>query len=75
MGTAIASTRNAHYTSPQIVSAMWQQAPDRLGFTGGRVIEPSVGVGNFFGLMPHGIRKASALQGVELDRITSRIGI
>ncbi|HHU0376614.1 hypothetical protein [Klebsiella quasipneumoniae] len=54
---------------------MWQQALDRLCFTGGRVIEPSVGVGNFFGLMPHGIRKASALHGVELDRITSGIGI
>ena len=69
---AVASTRNAHYTSPQIVSAMWQ-ALDRLGFTGGRVVEPSVGVGNFFGLMPQGVRKASALHGVELDRITSGI--
>lgn len=69
---AASSTKNAHYTSPQIVSAMWR-AVDRLGFKGGRVLEPSVGAGNFFGLMPHELRKASALNGVELDRITSGI--
>ncbi|HSC80975.1 MAG TPA: N-6 DNA methylase, partial [Chitinolyticbacter sp.] len=67
---AAASTRNAHYTSPEIVSGMWSLM-ERLGFTGGRVLEPSVGVGNFFGLMPQGLRKSSALHGVELDRITS----
>lgn len=64
------STRNAHYTSPQIVSAMWR-AVERMGFTGGKLIEPSVGVGNFFGLMPADIRAASALHGVELDKITA----
>lgn len=64
------STRNAHYTSPQIVSAMWR-AVERMGFTGGKLIEPSVGVGNFFGLMPADIRSASALHGVELDKITA----
>lgn len=64
------STRNAHYTSPQIVSAMWR-AVERMGFTGGKLIEPSVGVGNFFGLMPADIRTASALHGVELDKITA----
>lgn len=69
---AAASTRNAHYTSPEIVTGMWK-ALARLGFTGGRVIEPSVGVGNFFGLMPQDARGASALHGVELDRITSGI--
>lgn len=69
---AAASTRNAHYTSPEIVSGMWKLM-QHLGFTGGRVIEPSVGVGNFFGLMPQGVRSASALHGVELDRITSGI--
>ena len=72
LDAAAASTRNAHYTSPEIVSAMWKLA-QQLGFNGGRVLEPSVGVGNFFGLMPQGIRKASALHGVELDRITSGI--
>lgn len=69
---AASSTKNAHYTSPEIVSGMWQ-AMQRLGFTGGRVLEPSVGVGNFFGLMPADVRSASALHGVELDRITSGI--
>lgn len=69
---AAASTRNAHYTSPEIVTGMWK-ALARLGFAGGRVIEPSVGVGNFFGLMPQDARGASALHGVELDRITSGI--
>ncbi|AEY69616.1 putative DNA methylase [Erwinia phage PEp14] len=69
---ATASTRNAHYTSPEIVAGMWK-AVERLGFTGGRVIEPSVGVGNFFGMMPAGVRSASQLHGVELDRITSGI--
>lgn len=69
---AASSTKNAHYTSPEIVSGMWQ-AMQRLGFTGGRVLEPSVGVGNFFGLMPSDVRSASALHGVELDRITSGI--
>ena len=69
---AQSSTKNAHYTSPEIVSGMWD-AMRRLGFTGGRVIEPSVGVGNFFGLMPADVRAASALHGVELDHITSGI--
>lgn len=69
---AASSTKNAHYTSPEIVAAMWRAA-DRLGFNGGRVLEPSVGAGNFFGLMPHELRKASALNGVELDRVTSGI--
>lgn len=69
---AAASTRNAHYTSPEIVTGMWK-ALSQLGFTGGRVIEPSVGVGNFFGLMPQDARGSSALHGVELDRITSGI--
>lgn len=69
---AASSTKNAHYTSPEIVAAMWRAA-DRLGFNGGRVLEPSVGAGNFFGLMPHELRKSSALNGVELDRVTSGI--
>lgn len=69
---AASSTKNAHYTSPEIVAAMWRAA-DRLGFNGGRVLEPSVGAGNFFGMMPHELRKSSALNGVELDRLTSGI--
>lgn len=72
LATAAASTRNAHYTSPEVVKAMWGAAR-RLGFHGGRVLEPSVGVGNFFGLMPPDLRNASTLHGVELDRITGGI--
>ena len=66
------STLNAHYTSPVAVGAMYS-ALERLGFTGGRVLEPSVGVGNFFGLMPAKMRAASNLHGVELDSLTSRL--
>lgn len=66
------STLNAHYTSPVAVGAMYD-ALERLGFTGGRVLEPSVGVGNFFGLMPAKLRNASNLHGVELDSLTSRL--
>lgn len=51
LSAVAASTRSAHYTSPEIVKAMWT-ALRRLGFGGGRVLEPSVGAGNFFGLMP-----------------------
>lgn len=69
---AAASTRNAHFTSPEIVKGMWD-AMRRLGFDGGRVLEPSVGAGNFFGLMPTDLRGASALHGVELDPITGGI--
>lgn len=66
------STLDAHYTSPISVGAMYQ-AMQRLGFNGGRVLEPSVGVGNFFGLMPAQMRNASQLFGVELDSLTSRM--
>ncbi len=66
------STLDAHYTSPIAVGAMYD-ALSGLGFTGGRVLEPSVGVGNFFGLMPAAVRNASQLHGVELDSLTSRM--
>lgn len=69
---ARASTLNAHYTSPTVVGGIFE-ALDRLGFTKGRVLEPSVGTGNFFGLMPAKVRKASQLHGVELDPLTSQI--
>lgn len=72
LAAAAASTRNAHYTSPEIVSAVWD-AVKRFGFQGGRTVEPSVGVGNFFGLMPTALRSASQLTGVELDHITGGI--
>lgn len=66
------STLDAHYTSPIAVGAMYD-AMTRLGFNGGRLLEPSVGVGNFFGLMPAAMRNASQLFGVELDSLTSRM--
>ncbi|QOJ19473.1 MAG: PLxRFG domain-containing protein [Gammaproteobacteria bacterium] len=69
---ARASTRNAHYTSPVAVGAMYS-ALQRLGFNGGRLLEPSLGVGNFFGLMPKDLRNSSQLHGVELDSLTSRL--
>lgn len=72
LAAAAASTRNAHYTSPEIVGAVWSAAK-HFGFQGGRVLEPSLGVGNFFGLMPTALRSASQLTGVELDHITGGI--
>lgn len=69
---ARASTENAHYTQPMIISEMYQ-ALERFGFTGGRVLEPSMGIGNFFGTMPETMRSSSELYGVELDSISGRI--
>lgn len=69
---ARASTLNAHYTSPTVVGGIFK-ALERVGFTSGRVLEPSVGTGNFFGLMPASMRKKSQLHGVELDPLTSQI--
>lgn len=66
------STLDAHYTSSVAVGAM-NDALERLGYKGGRMLEPSVGVGNFYGLMPAAVRKASQLYGVELDSLTSRM--
>jgi hypothetical protein len=64
---AKASTINAHYTAPKIVQKMWDVAR-RLGFAGGRVLEPGMGVGYFYGLMPRDLMAQSKLAGVELDR-------
>lgn len=66
------STQDAHYTSPAVIKGMWAGLR-RLGFVGGRVLEPSMGVGHFFGLMPTDLRGPSALVGVELDPITGGI--
>jgi N12 class adenine-specific DNA methylase len=64
------STLNAHYTSPEVIDAIYQ-ALRRLGVTGGRFLEPSMGVGNFLGLTPSELR--AKWTGVELDPITGRI--
>lgn len=67
------STLNAHYTSGQVVSHMWSMVR-RLGFTGGRILEPAVGSGNFFGLMPDDFKGAGTqLFGIDLDRITAKV--
>jgi N12 class adenine-specific DNA methylase len=63
---------NAHYTSPVIVQSIWDMIR-RMGFKGGRVLEPSMGVGNFFGLMPKDFEQNSALFGVEMDSFTGNI--
>jgi N12 class adenine-specific DNA methylase len=69
---ARASTLNAHYTSPIVISAIYD-AVQRIGFTQGRVLEPALGGGNFFGLMPAEMSARSRLTGVELDPLTARI--
>ena len=69
--SARASTLNAHYTSPTVINAMYH-ALENMGFHGGNILEPSCGVGNFFGLLPESMAK-SKLYGVELDGLTGRI--
>ncbi len=69
---ARASTLNAHYTSPVVIQAMYD-AVKQMGFEHGNVLEPSMGVGNFFGMMPEEMQNNSRLYGVELDSITGRI--
>ena len=71
--SARASTPNAHYTSPEVIQAIWN-AMERFGFqSGGHILEPSMGVGHFFGLMPEGLYPGTRRTGVELDSITARI--
>ena len=68
---ARASTLNAHYTSPTVIRAIYS-AVEQMGFRTGNILEPSCGVGNFFGLLPETMQN-SRLYGVELDSITGRI--
>ena len=68
---ARASTLNAHYTSPTVIRAIYD-AVESMGFQTGNILEPSMGVGNFFGMLPESM-KSSRLYGVELDSITGRI--
>ena len=65
------SVLNAHYTSPTIIRAIYD-AVERMGFRTGNILEPSMGVGNFFGMLPESMAD-SRLYGVELDSITGRI--
>ena len=70
---ARASVSNAHYTSPLVVKAIWS-AVERLGMTSGaRILEPSLGTGNFFGLMPEQLMPKALRAAVEIDSLTARI--
>ena len=68
---ARASTLNAHYTSPVVIHSIYDTV-ERMGFRSGNILEPSMGVGNFFGMLPDTMQD-SRLYGVELDSITGRI--
>ena len=65
------STLNAHYTSPVIIKAIYDTM-ERMGFSKGNILEPAMGIGNFFGMLPENMQE-SRLYGVELDGITGRI--
>ena len=66
------STPNAFYTSPQIIKFIYDVLL-RMGFRGGRIVEPSIGVGHFFGLLPETVLPGSRLSGVELDCVSGRM--
>ena len=70
---ARSSTLNAHYTSPTVIRGIYD-AVERMGFRSGNILEPSMGVGNFFGLLPDSMA-FSRLYGVELYSISGRIAI
>jgi N12 class adenine-specific DNA methylase len=69
---ARASTLNAHYTSTTVVSAIYD-AVQRIGFEYGRILEPALGIGHFFGLLPKEMQARSQLTGVEVDSLTAKI--
>jgi adenine-specific DNA methylase len=66
------ATQYAHYTPEAIIRQLWR-AVERLGFTGGRVLEPGMGTGLFFALLPGALRPACRLTGIEYDPVTARI--
>jgi N12 class adenine-specific DNA methylase len=72
LAEARTSVRNAHYTSPEVISAMWEGLTD-AGFAGGRILEPSSGIGHFYGLIPESVAEVSKLSGIEMDGLTARI--
>lgn len=71
--TASRSTQYAHYTAENVIRSMWQAVAD-MGFTGGTVFEPGMGIGHFLGMMPADIAAASHYQGLEMDHLTASIG-
>ena len=68
---AQSSIRDAYFTPPGIVRAIWKGVSS-LGFKGGKVLDPSMGTGNFYGCMPRDMMQASSLYGIELDSLSSR---
>lgn len=70
--SAKGSVLNAHYTSPVVIEAMYDVLQNN-GFKGGRILEPAMGIGNFFGKMPTEVMQKSRLDGVELDDVSGRI--
>jgi N12 class adenine-specific DNA methylase/predicted RNA methylase len=66
------STQDAHYTSDVVVQGIYKGL-QRLGFEGGRILEPAAGTGHFIGMMPEALRKASSVTAIELDPLTSEI--
>lgn len=70
--TAARSTQYAHYTAEHVIRSMWD-AVERMGFKGGSVFEPGMGVGHFLGMMPPDLAKDSHYQGMELDHLTADI--
>ena len=66
------SILNAHYTARNVISGMWD-AVRRLGFKGGRVLEPATGIGHFIGLMPDDIAANSETIQIDMDRLSARI--
>lgn len=71
LASARSSTPNAHYTSPEVVEAIWE-AVQRFGFKGGRILDPSAGSGYFIGAMPKKIAEKSNVTAVELEPMTAR---
>jgi N12 class adenine-specific DNA methylase/O-acetyl-ADP-ribose deacetylase (regulator of RNase III)/SAM-dependent methyltransferase len=69
---ARATTLNAHYTSGEVIHAMYS-ALEHLGFRGGRILEPACGIGNFVGFMPDAIHSRSVVTGIEIDPLTAKI--
>lgn len=69
---ARASTLNSHFTAPAVIQAHWKMA-ERLGFKGGRMLEPSAGSGFYLGMMPESLAKKTAVTAVEKDHVTGKI--
>ncbi len=70
--SAEASTPNAHYTSLEVIEAMWAMV-QRLGFSGGRILEPAAGIGYFLGAMPAALAETSQVTAIELDDLSARM--